>query len=442
MEKKLVQLDVVHDKCCGIDVGSDFHQLATGMENEDLYKYGVFTKDIKDIIKLLRSKGITHVAMESTGNYWQPLFNGLQKAGFEVLLADGKQTKMLKDKTDVKDARSIFQLHRLGLLNGCYLPDDLTLKMRSLNRHRSNLIGDASRLSCQMQDRLRLMNLRLDNVLNDITGLSGQKIIQAILKGERDPEKLASLAHKNVKASQQDIAYSLEGSWDEIQLFLLEDQYQAYLNLQSRIRFLDEKIQQILEQQVSYEIPEDKVIRKKQRAKNQINIGLPALAYQFYGVDLFEVESLSYNTIMCIISEIGHGFPKFKTGDRFASYLRLAPNNRISGGKKLSSRIPKGCLPLKLALRAAAATIGQNKKDSALKNYFNRIAYRKGRQAAITAVARKLAVIIWNMITKKEAYQPMEYEQYTEQVKRKAIRSMLKKAKRMGINLEELQYYK
>lgn len=169
---------------------------------------------------------------------------------------------------------------------------------------------------------------------------------------------------------------------------------------------------------------------------------MPALAYQFYGVDLFAIESLSYNTVMCIISEIGHGFHKFKTAQRFASYLRLAPNNRISGGKKLSSRVPKGSLPLKQALRSAAATIGQNKKDSPLKNYYNRMIYRKGRQAAITAVARKLAVIIWNMVTHKQAYRPMKYEHYTKQVKRKMMDSALKKLKRAGVTLEEFQYYK
>lgn len=442
MKKKFMQLDVVHDKCCGIDVGSDFHQLAIGMEEKHLFKFGVYTKDIKKIIACLRAHGIKYVAMESTGNYWQPLFNALQKAGFEVLLADGKQTKMLKDKTDVKDARSIYQLHRLGLLNCCFLPDHLTLQIRSFNRHRSKLIQDASKLSCRMQDCLRLMNLRLDNVLNDVTGRSGQKIIKAILQGERNPEKLAGLTHRNVKKSRQEIADSLEGNWDETQMYLLEDNYLAYLHIQNRINKLDEQIKQVLAQQVSFELPKDTVLKKKQRSKNQINIGLPTLAYQFYGVDLFAIESLSYNAIMGIISEIGHGFSKFKTGHRFVSYLRLAPNNRISGGKKLSSRVPKGSLPLKQMLRSAAATIGQNKKDSALKDLYNRVLYRKGRQAAITAVARKLALIIWNMITYKQPYQPIVYQQYTEQVKRKVIKSMLKKAKRMGISLEELQYHK
>lgn len=267
-----MQLGVVHDKCCGIDVGSTFHQIAIGMDKKDLYKFGVYTKDINKLITFLKSKGVKYVAMESTGNYWQPLFNSLQKAGFEVLLADGKQTKMLKDKTDVKDARSIYQLHRLGLLNCCFLPDALTLEIRSLNRCRSKLIEQSSQLSCRMQDCLRLMNLRLDNVLNDITGLSGQKIIQAILAGERSPEKLASLTHKNVKKSRQEIADSLEGNWDEIQLFLLEECYHRYLHLQGSIARIDEKIQQVVERQVTFELPQDTSIKKNKEPKTKLTL--------------------------------------------------------------------------------------------------------------------------------------------------------------------------
>lgn len=260
--KKVQELAVVHDHACGIDVGSTFHMVAIGMESTDIKRFGVYTEDHKKLVGWLQQKGIKHIAMESTGSYWQTLFGALQRAGFQVELVDGKQTKSLKKKTDVKDARAIYQLHSLGLLQGCFLPDEQTHNVRTYYRHRSKLVEESSRLSNRMQQAMRLMNIRLDNLLNDIMGVSGRRIIEAIIKGERDGKQLASLADRRVKKSTEEIEKGLQGQWNEAQLFVLQDCYETYQQLQQRIKKIDRQIKSVLEQNQVYAIPEDKPLKK------------------------------------------------------------------------------------------------------------------------------------------------------------------------------------
>lgn len=199
------KLDIVNENCCGIDVGSKSHMIATGLELKDVREFGVYTSDIEQIIDHLQSLGVRSVAMESTGSYWQALFTALQLAGFAVHLVDGKQTKNYKKKTDFQDARAIYQLFRLGFLSSCYLPDQQTYALRSLHRYRNVLLEENTRNTNRMQKVLRLMNFRIDNVLSDVMGKSGQKIINAIISGNTDPEYLASLVDRRVKKSQEEI---------------------------------------------------------------------------------------------------------------------------------------------------------------------------------------------------------------------------------------------
>lgn len=439
--KKVQELAIVHENACGIDVGSTFHMVAIGLEKTDIKKFGVYTKDHHRLIDWLTEKEVKHIAMESTGSYWQTLFGALQQAGFDVILVDGKQTKSLKKKTDVKDARSIYQLHSLGLLQGCFLPDEQTNNVRVYYRHRSKLIEESTRLSNRMQQAMRLMNIRLDNVLNDIMGVSGRRIIEAIINGERDAKQLASLADKRVRKTKEEIEKGLEGQWNEAQIFVLQDCYDTYQQIQHRVKKIDQQIKSLLEQNQTYQIPEDKPLKKKKVGKNQIDIQLQKLSYSQYGVDLFEIPNVGYNLVMTIISEIGTGFHKFSTSKEFTSYLRVAPNNRISGGKKLSGRTPKGSNALGIAFRNAANTVS-NQKSGSLKSFFNRKSYQKGRAVAITATARKLATIVWNMITHKEDYVPMDQEIYEDKVKRKAIANMKRTMKRLGIDPNDFIMYK
>ncbi len=435
---KVNELAIINENACGIDIGSTFHVVAIGMQDKDVRKFGVYTKNHLILIKWLKENKVKHIAMESTGSYWQTLFSALQSNGFNVILVDGRQTKNLKNKTDIKDARSIYQLHSLGLLSGCFLPDELTEQIRVYHRHRGNLIEESSRLSNRMQQSMRLMNIRLDSVLSDIMGQSGKAIIQALLNGEREPQKLSTLVNYRVKKSKQEIEDSLEGQWKDEQLYVLGDCFTTYLQLEERIKQIDQKIKEILEMHCRYDLPKDIKLTKKQTKKNQTKIGLEALSYQYYGVDLFAIPSVSHGLVLTLISEMGHGYNKFSTSKEFTSFLRLAPNNKISGGKKISGRVPKGKNTLGKALRNAANTVSKQKSGH-LVTFFKRKAFQKGRAAAITATARKLATILWNMLDKKDSYKPMSNEVYTGKIKKRAIINMKNKMKRLGININEIK---
>ena len=245
-----VKMQVVNFHSAGIDVGSRSHYVAIGQGAEDVAEFGVYTEDHEKMINWLRLHGIRSIAMESTGSYWQTLFSSLQCAGFEVLLASGRQTKNVRGKTDVKDCQWIQRLHSLGLLRGSFLPSSSVEKLRSYQRHRSWLVEQCSKMSNKMQKCLRLMNLRLDVALSDIMGASGKRIIESILSGERDGHKLAGLVSGNVKKSRGEIASSLTGSWKEEFLFELRDCYELYHLYQEKIHHADEQVRSLLEEEV------------------------------------------------------------------------------------------------------------------------------------------------------------------------------------------------
>jgi len=261
------QMQVVNTNACGIDVGSKFHVAAIGMEDNQVKEFGVFTKDHEEMIDWLRANNVIHIAMESTGSYWQTLFSALQVAGFQVVLVDGKQTKGLRRKTDVQDARAIYQLHTLGLLTPCFLPDEITIELRNYYRHRSKIIEESARLTNRMQQAMRLMNIRLDNVINDIMGKTGKAIITAILEGKREPVYLASLADPRVRKTQDEIALGLQGQWNESQLFILGDCFEAYKHNQNRIKSIDSKIEDLLKNNMRYEMPANKNLKKKKHKR-------------------------------------------------------------------------------------------------------------------------------------------------------------------------------
>ncbi len=413
MAKKKMEMDIIHPHCAGIDIGSRSHYVAVGQALEDVKEFGVYADDLTDICLHLKEHEVTSVAMESTGNYWQNLYVELIKHGFEVTLANGKFTKNIKGKkTDVKDARWIQKLHSIGLLTSSFLPDETTEKLRTYCRQRQNMLTLAAEASHKMQKYLKILNFRLDVVVNDICGLTGMAIITDICKGNLDPEKLSDHRHGNCRKSKEEIAKALKGNNREDYLFGLKQELESYQFYQKKIAECDKQIGAFLKQQINTD-PEKKKLKTTDKAHKRINknaikgIDLNQAAYQYFGgVDLMSIEGMSHATILSIISEIGpEGFHKFETAKHFTSWLRLAPNNKVSGGKLLSSKTPKGSNRLKIALRNAANAIG-NLKDTHLSNFFNRVCYRKGRTVAVSATARKLAVILWNMVVKNMPYKP------------------------------------
>ena len=442
--KKKVPMPLINPNCAGIDVGSKSHFVAIGQSEKDVKEFGVYSQDLKELSLWLIDNQITSVAMESTGNYWQNLFVELINSGLNVILTGGKFTKNInRKKTDVIDCQWIQKLHSIGMLPSCFLPDEQTEKLRTLTRHRANMIALKADTSHKMQKFLKLLNFRLDVVVRDITGLTGIKIISDICNGNLDPASLAKNRHFNCKKSEKEIAKALVSNKRTDYLFGLQQEFQRFNIYLDMIEKCDLTIAEFLEKSIrSQDLPIDDLPSKKpyKRAnKNSIKgVDLNITAYQYFGgVDLFEIPGVSNSTVLSIMSEIGpEGLKAFPSAKHFASWLRLAPNNRVSGGKMLSHRIPKGSNRLKIALRNAANAVG-NLKESDLGKFFRKIAFRKGRRSAITATARKLAVILWNMITKKEPYRPTNTYVFLDE-KRRKIAQMRKNIAKFGIDPNEL----
>ena len=444
MKESKVSMSVINPNAAGIDVGSRSHFVAIGQGEKDVREFGVYAEDLISIVKWLLENKITTAAMESTGTYWQNLFVELINAGLEVILTNGKFTKNInRKKTDVLDCQWIQKLHCLGLLPSSFLPDHTTERLRTYCRHRNNMIDLRANSIHKMSKFLKYLNFRLDVVVNDIAGQTGLKIIEDICNGNLDGKLLAQHRHHNCRTSEEEIAKALVSNKREDYLFGLRQEYDRFKFYSSCIAQCDKQITQFLEQTIKQkpdvvdDIPEPKP--HKRQNKNDIKgVNLNIVSYQYFdGVDLLAIPGVSHSTVLTIMSEMGSkGFSKFPTAQHFASWLRLAPNNKISGGKTLSNRIPQGSNRLKITLRNAANAIG-NLKDSDLTKFFKRIAFRKGRTAAINATARKLAVIIWNMVTKKQPYIPKNNYLFLDQ-KRRIISKMRKQIKDLGPNPDEL----
>jgi len=443
-KSKITKMPVVNPNAAGIDVGGKSHFVAIGQDKKDVREFGVYTDDLHEIAKWLAANGIVTVAMESTGSYWQQLFTILQEYGLNVILVNGRFAKNVKGKkTDVKDCQWIQKLHSIGLLQGSFLPNNDVETLRIYSRHRKNLIENAADYINRMQKALRLMNIRLDNVIRDVTGMSGRAIIEAILNGERDPVKLADLANYRVKKSKAEIAKALTGNWRDEYVFELQQSYEIYKNFQDKIAQTDNKIEELLikqTQNIDFEITKDNKPVKKKVNKNDPKLELEKFAFKMSGgIDLMAIPAIGRNVLLILMSEVGFDLSKFKTAKNFTAWLSLSPNNKISGGKILSSKTFKRKNRLSEALQRSANVIG-NMKDNPLSEFFHRIAYKHGRMHAITATARKLAVIIWNMLTKKEQFSYISNDDYKEQIRQNKIRKAQRLIKSADISLDELKF--
>ena len=435
MEQQSISMEVVNPQAGGIDVGSRSHWVAVGQTPQDVREFGVYNQDLFIMADWLEAKNITTIAMESTGTYWQNLYAVLISRGFQVILCNGKFTKNIKGKkTDVLDCQWIQKLHTLGLLSASFLPDGKTEELRTYCRHRANLLNNAASTSKKMQKYLRLLNLRLDVVVNDICGLTGLAIIRAVCNGESDPQKLASLRHGNCRKSEEEIALALQSNGRKDYLFALSQELETYDHLQNKITQVDIEIKKMLDEIIdSDDNKKQHYIEPKSHKRinknTPKNIDLNLKSYQmFEGTDFLTIEGMSYSTILSLMSEVGlEGIKKFKTAKHFTSWLRLAPNNKVSGGKVLSSKVPKGSNRLKIALRNAANAIGNLKESTPLRDFFQRISFRKGRVSAISATARKLAVIIWNMVVKGTPYINPEAYLFLDQKRKLGIVKRIKK---------------
>ena len=358
MKKKKISLEVVNPNAAGIDVGSRSHWVAVGQNAQDVKEFGVYSQDHKELCEWLEKHQVTTIAMESTGTYWQNLFSSLTVYGFDVILVNGRQTKNIKGKkTDILDCQWIQKLHTLGLLSSSFLPDSVTSIIRTYSRHRQNILKQSASTVLKTQKYLRLMNMRLDVVVNDIVGLTGTKIIKAFIDGEKSGKELAKHRHYNCRKPETEIAKALEYNGREDYFFALKQEWETYLHLQEQKKEVDAQIKKYLEQVINKDDDKKQHIatKKPYKRKNKNTItgaDINQLSYQYFeGVDLMAIEGVNDATVMAFISEIGlEGIKKFESAKQFTSWLRLAPNNKISGGKVLSHHLPKGSNRLKIAL--------------------------------------------------------------------------------------------
>ncbi len=433
-------LDVVHPDAAGIDIGGSEHWVAVSPERDEepVRCFGCFTADVKQMAQWLLQCGVRSVAMQSTGVYWIPVLEILQQHGLEVYLVNARHTKNLPGrKSDVEECQWLLKLHTFGLLNNSFQPNDEVRQARTLWRHRSGLVGQASSAIQRMQKALTEMNIQLSTVLSDLSGVSGMAILQAILDGERDPKALAALADPQVKASKEVIAKSLEGNWRKELLFVLRQEVELYHSYKGQIAACDRELQQHLETMTAKVDVKTHPLGPRPKGKrargNAPKFDLRTELYRITGVDWTQVDGIDVQVAQAVIAEVGVDLKEFPSEKHFASWLGLCPTNETSGGKVLNRRTPKVVNRAKTAFRQAATTLLRS--QSYLGAQYRRLRTRLGAPKAITAMARKLACLFYRLLKHGQQYADKGAVYYEQRNREQQIRLLLKKAKQLGIQV-------
>jgi transposase len=435
-------LPVLRPHACGIDIGSRSHWVCAGFTTEAdsglTREFPAHTDGLKAIVAFLREHQVNTIAMESTGIYWVPLYEMLQAEGFEVLLVDPSYSHQLRGrpKTDRRDCQWIYRLHSVGLLAAAFRPDEQTCRLRAYLRQRANLVRSASRHVQHMQKALEQMNLKLTEVLSDITGLTGRSILRAILRGTRAPEKLARYREKGCKASEAEIARALTGSYREEHLFELKLAHEAWQFCLGQVEKVDGQIAlQLGRMKSDRALPPLKPKPRPKRRVNSPGFDVRTALYHVVGLDLTEVEGISDLTALTLISEIGPGVSRFASVKKFCCWLGLCPNWKKTGGRVRSSRTRRGVNRAALALRLSAQSLHHS--QGALGGFLRRMKGRLGAQAAVTATAHKLARIVYLALKRGMTYVRRSQEEYEAQMKEKQVKALLRKARQLGLEVIE-----
>lgn len=433
LKKKLVRLpkhlEHINAYAAGIDVGSRSHFVAVpvGVDEEPVREFSTFTDDLERLTDWLISCGITTVAMESTGVYWIPVFEILESRGLEVKLVNARHVKNVPGrKTDVLDCQWLQQLHTYGLLRGAFRPAEQVCALRAYVRQRATLVRVSASHTQHMQKALTQMNLQLHNVVSDITGVTGMRIIKAILAGERNPKTLAAFRDKRCKNDEKTIARSLHGNYRPEHLFSLKQAVELYEFYLAKIADCD---RQILEQLKLF----DAIGSDQNPSGGKPGSSLDEALLRMSGVDLASIDGIDTTTALKIIAEIGIDMSRWKSDKHFASWLGLCPGAKISGGKVLSSATKRIANRAALAFRMAAFSLIRSR--SALGGYIRRLKARLGAPKAITATAHKLARLVYSMLKNGTTYADLGQDYYEERYRSRLIQNMKRKAKQLGFDL-------
>lgn len=461
-------MPVINPHAAGIDIGASEHYVCVPADTvpagqSPVRRFGAFTQDLDQLVEWLRSCGVTTAAMESTGVYWVALYEKLEAAGITPVLVNARHLRQVPGrKTDVKDCQWIQQLHSYGLLNGSFRPGPEFCRLRTLLRYRANLTEQKSRQVQQMQSSLQQMNVLLHHVVSDLDGETGFRIVDAILLGERDPKALVQLRDYRIKRSTEaQMEAALQGRWQEEHLLILAQARKAYQFFEQQMSECDAKIETVLKtlpsavvsptpsptSELAAEIAAAQVapaggesVKKKRKRKAQGNAPkqdfLPELT-RICGTDLSKVGGLNMLSILILISEVGTDMSKWRSEKAFCSWLGLAPGNKISGGRVLSSRTPFVINRIATLLRTLAINIGRT--DTWLGSHHRRMRARLGPAGAATAGARKLACVIYHVLKTKEPYLDIDRILYEEKIRRHRLAKLRKQAQELGLQLVEIQ---
>jgi transposase len=436
-----ISLEMIHPDAAGIDIGNESHYVAVPprRDSQPVRRFGCTTAELKAMADWLKQCGIRTVAMQSTGVYWIAVYDILEQAGLEVYLVNARDTKNLPGrKSDVQESQWLMKLHTYGLLRNSFRPSQEIRTMRSYWRQRNDLVQSAGRHIQRIQKALTQMNIQLANVLSDVSGMTGQAIIKAILTGERDPHKLAAFRDHRVKASEEKIARSLEGNWEEDHLFVLQQEQDGYEFCQKQMAECDQRLEQYLKQRedrsAGANLPEEKrKERLKKKKGNKPRFDLRTGLFRMSGTDLTRIDGIDVMTAMTILSEAGWDMSKWETEDHFVSWLRLCPDNHISGDKIIG----KGRLPtnnrVSIALKMAANTLRTSK--TYLGAQFRRLRSRLDTPVAIKAMAAKLARLVYRILRYGMKYVDQGAAFYEAQHRQLQIKHLKSKAAKLGFQL-------
>jgi transposase len=444
MQSEDLSLEVIHPDAAGIDIGNESHYVAVppSRDSQPVRRFGCTTAELKAMADWLRQCGIRTIAMQSTGVYWVAVYDILEQAGFEVYLVNARDTKNLPGhKSDVQESQWLMKLHTYGLLRNSFRPFQEIRTMRTYWRQRNDLVRSAGRHILRMQKALTQMNLQLANVLTDISGATGQAIIKAILAGERDSHKLAEFRDPRVKASKEQIAQSLEGNWQPDLLFVLKQEHEGYEFCQQQMAECDRQLQQYLQQREDRShgasLPEEKRKgRLKKKRANKPQFDLREGLFRMTGTDLTRIDGIDVMTATTVISEAGYDMSKWQTENHFVSWLRLCPDNRISGNKVIGKgRLPTNN-PITIALKMAATTLRESK--TYLGAQFRRLRTRLGAPIAIKAMAAKLARLVYRMLRYGMKYVDQGAAVYELRHRELQIKRLKAKAEKLGYRVSPI----
>jgi transposase len=444
-------LDVVHRDAAGIDIGSREHYVAVGpdRDSEPVQVFGCFTGELQRLAEFLKKCRIRTVVMQSTGVYWIPVYDVLEEAGLEVWLVNARDTKNLPGrKSDVQESQWLLKLHTYGLLRRSFRPTPEIRGMRTCWRERAEYVQQAGSCIQRMHKALTEMNVQIGTVLSDLSGTTGMSILRSIVAGERDGRKLAEFRDPRVKASPETMAQSLEGTWRPEQLAILKRQLADWDHVQQQIAGCDGDLQAMLRQMPDAAVspappadtgnPPPKRRRKKngKSSRNEPAFDLESELKRMTGVDLTRIDGVKANTIQTVISEAGLDMSKWPTEQHFVSWMGLSPRNDLSGGKVLNRKTRKVVSRLATALRLAATTL--QKSESYLGAQYRRFRGRLGAPKAITAMAAKLARLIYRMLRYGQEYVDRGTAHYEERYRQQQIQLLARKAAQHGFALVEI----